>query len=63
MENTCVLAYGKHLQPNNNDHYFIKKLRDPSCDVASISTTVQDGGQFKISNQNISRNKADIKNT
>ena len=36
------------------------ELRDPSCDVPSISTNIQDGGQLNISNQNISRNKADI---
>ena len=38
-----------------------KKLRDPSCDVSCISTNIQDGGQLKISSQNISPNKADIK--
>ena len=38
-----------------------KKLRDPSCDVSCISTDIQDGGQLKISSQNISPNKADIK--
>ena len=38
-----------------------KKSRDPCCDVSCISTYIQDGGQLKISGQNISRNKADIK--
>ena len=38
-----------------------KKLRDPSYDVPCISTNIQDGGQLKISSQNISPNKAGIK--
>ena len=37
------------------------KLRDPSCDVSCISTNIQDGGKLNTSNQNMSRNKADIK--
>ena len=37
-------------------------MRDPSCDVSFISKNIQDGGQLKISSQNISPNKADIKN-
>ena len=37
-----------------------KKMRDPSCDVSFISTNIQDGGQLMISNENISRKKADI---
>ena len=38
-----------------------KKSLDPSCDVSCISTNIQDGGQLKISSQNISPNKADIR--
>ena len=37
------------------------KLRDPTLDASSISTNIQDGRQLNISNQNISRNKADMK--
>ena len=37
------------------------KLRDPTCDVSCISTIIQDGGQLNISNQNMSRNNADIR--
>ena len=36
-------------------------MRDPSCDVSCISTNIQDGGQLKISSQNISPNKAEKK--
>ena len=44
-------------------NYYVvrKKLRDSSCDVSCISTNIQDGGQLKISSQNISPNKADTK--
>ena len=37
------------------------KLRDPTCDISCIHTNVQDGGQVNISNQNMSRNKANDK--
>ena len=38
------------------------KLRDPNCDgVQCISTNTQDKGQLNISNQNVTRNKADRK--
>ena len=37
------------------------KLRDSDCDVSCISKNIQDGGQLNISNQYISRNKADVK--
>ena len=36
-----------------------KKSRDPSCDVSCISTNIQDGGQLKFSNENISRRYKD----
>ena len=47
----------------NHVHVLRKKikLRDPTCDVSCISTNTQDGRQLNISNQNISRNKADVK--
>ena len=37
-----------------------KKLRDPTCDVSCTSTNTQDGGQFTISNENMSRSKANV---
>ena len=38
-------------------------LRDPrpSCDVSCISTNIQDGEKFDMSNQNIAQNKTDVK--
>ena len=37
------------------------KLRDLASDISYISTNVQDGRQLNISNQNMSRNKANVK--
>ena len=42
---------------------FHKKIRLPdlACDVLCISTNVQDDEPLDLFNQNISRNKADVK--